>query len=487
MNKTLIVTDEWDLLTNVPEVCAISFEQYLADYPKVNERKTRVINLCDTGLYLSQGYYCSLLAEARQHAVLPSVKTINELREFGNGARATFAPLKKYGLHNTDAALFSQPQLVFFGRSAHPQLSAVSKRLFQQYPTPILRLSLSQEADGITASVERLAINQLNDQEKTRFREELIRYMEGSWLRSPATRTLRWEMGILVNPDEAHPPSDKEAIKRFIKAAAKQGIHAQTITAAQAEQVGQFDALFIRETTAIDHHTYRIATRAEREGVVVIDDPTSILRCCNKVYLHDAFSYNNIPAPRTRIIASANDAQLDEIEALYGYPMVLKMPEGSFSIGVYKVKDRSELKRQVESLLKESALVLVQEYLYTEYDWRIGVLNGRAIYACKYLMARGHWQIYNHGAGQRNISGGFETLPTFEVPKAVLSAALKAANMIGNGLYGVDIKQQGRHVYVIEVNDNPSIDHKVEDAFLGNELYMQVMAEFSRRLEQRGR
>jgi glutathione synthase/RimK-type ligase-like ATP-grasp enzyme len=311
--------------------------------------------------------------------------------------------------------------------------------------------------------------------------------MEGSWLRSPATRTLRWEMGILVNPDEAHPPSDKEAIKRFIKAAAKQGIHAQTITAAQAEQVGQFDALFIRETTAIDHHTYRIATRAEREGVVVIDDPTSILRCCNKVYLHDAFSYNDIPAPRTRIIASSNDAQLDEIETLYGYPMVLKMPEGSFSIGVYKVKDRTELKSQVDALLKESALVLVQEYLYTEYDWRIGVLNGRAIYACKYLMARGHWQIYNHGASQRNSAGGFETLPTFEVPKAVLSAALKAANMIGNGLYGVDIKQQGRHVYVIEVNDNPSIDHKVEDAFLGNELYMQVMAEFSRRLEQRGR
>jgi glutathione synthase/RimK-type ligase-like ATP-grasp enzyme len=167
--------------------------------------------------------------------------------------------------------------------------------------------------------------------------------------------------------------------------------------------------------------------------------------------------------------------------------MVLKMPEGSFSHGVFKVKDRQALQDKIEALLKDSALVLVQEYLYTEYDWRIGVLNGRAIYACKYLMARGHWQIYNHEAKQRFSSGGFETLPTFEVPKAVLAAAIKAANMIGNGLYGVDIKQQGRQVYVIEVNDNPSIDYKVEDAYLGNELYMQIMAEFSRRLEQRGR
>jgi glutathione synthase/RimK-type ligase-like ATP-grasp enzyme len=486
MNKTLIVTDEWDFLADVPEVRAINFEQYLADYPKHNEHKIRVINLCDTRMYLSQGYYCSLLAEARKHAVLPSVKTINELREFNNGTRVTLAPLKKYGLQKVDASHLTKPHLVFFGRSRDPELNTVSKRIFQQYPAPILRMTFSKEIDLVTVAVERLAINQLNEAEKISFRDELVRYMESTWLRSPSSQKLRWEMAILINPDEPHPPSDKDAIKRFIKAAAKQGIHAQTITASQAEQVGQFDALFIRETTAIDHHTYRIATRAEREGVVVMDDPTSILRCCNKVYLHDAFTYNGVPAPRTRIVASADDDQILEIEELYGYPMVLKMPEGSFSLGVYKVKDREELIKQLTALLKDSALVLVQEYLYTEYDWRIGVLNGRAIFACKYLMVRGHWQIYDHKAG-RNTSGGFETLPTFEVPKAVLGAALKAANMIGNGLYGVDIKQQGRQVFVIEVNDNPSIDYKVEDAVIGNELYMQIMAEFSRRLEQRGR
>lgn len=59
--------------------------------------------------------------------------------------------------------------------------------------------------------------------------------------------------------------------------------------------------------------------------------------------------------------------------------------------------------------------------------------------------------------------------------------------MIGNGLYGVDLKQKDSQVYVIEVNDNPSIDHRVEDRYLGNELYMQIMHEFARRLEQRGR
>jgi glutathione synthase/RimK-type ligase-like ATP-grasp enzyme len=78
-------------------------------------------------------------------------------------------------------------------------------------------------------------------------------------------------------------------------------------------------------------------------------------------------------------------------------------------------------------------------------------------------------------------------MPTFEVPSKVLSAAVKACAVVGNGLYGVDIKQRGESVYVIEVNDNPSIDHGVETRYLGDELYMIVMSEFAARLEARGR
>jgi glutathione synthase/RimK-type ligase-like ATP-grasp enzyme len=487
MNETLVVTDQWDLLVDLPDVKALSFEQYLAQYPKKNETKTRVINLCDTERYLSQGYYCSLLAVARKHAVMPTVRTINAMRESKNNSKLILPVSKKYAVDKLDAAILEKPQLLFFGQTERPELVPIAKYVFQRYPSPILQLKVSFDAKSITVEVERLSIERLDDSGKTRLQAALVDYIGSHWPRLPASRQMRWDMAILVNPEDELPPSDDDAINRFIKAAAKHGIRAQLITASQAHQIANFDALFIRETTAIDHHTYRIAAKAEQEGLVVIDDPSSILRCCNKVFLHDAFDYNGVPAPKTRIVASSDEEQLDALEQEFDYPIVLKMPEGSFSSGVFKVADRKALRKKLDELLKESALALVQEYLYTEFDWRIGVLNGRAIYACKYLMARDHWQIYNHNAKKRYMSGGFETLPTFEVPKAVLAAAVKASNMIGKGLYGVDIKQQGRHVYVIEVNDNPSIDHEVEDAYLGNELYMQIMAEFCRRLELRGR
>ena len=484
MLNTLIVADDAALLANA-ELSAISFEQYLSDYPKKDERKTRVINLCDTAIYLSRGYYCSLLAEARQHKVLPSVNTINDLREASDVTAFDFG-LTASIVDSEDIAEGQVINLaVYFGWTENEAWKKLARVAFDRYPSPILMVELSRDRDGVQLGIRGACFSQLGTEQQQAFLNRLDNFTKMVW-RQPAQRKYRWEMAILVDPDEPNPPSDKEAISRFIRAASKVGINAETITASKKSQILQYDALFIRETTAINHPTYRLARKAEQEDLVVIDDSTSILRCCNKVFLHDAFSYNNVPSPKTVVMAGYSDSQMEEVEASLGYPMVLKMPEGSFSLGVFKVENRQELKTRLAQLFTDSALVLAQEFLYTEFDWRIGVLNNRAIYACKYHMAKNHWQIYNHGS-KRSIGGGWETMPTFETPRAVLDAALKACDIIGKSLYGVDIKQKDDRIYVIEVNDNPSIEHDVEDRYLGNELYMQIMQEFANRLEQRGR
>jgi glutathione synthase/RimK-type ligase-like ATP-grasp enzyme len=278
------------------------------------------------------------------------------------------------------------------------------------------------------------------------------------------------------------PPSDKLALSRFEKAGRKLGINVEQITRRDYMRLPEYDGLFIRETTAIDHHTYRFARRAEAEGMVVIDDPVSILRCTNKVFLADLLQNNKVPTPKTLILSKVEKNAARRVMDELGFPVVIKIPDGAFSRGVTKAEDEKTLRAGLKDLFRQSALVLAQEYLYTDYDWRIGVLGGRAIYACKYMMVKGHWQIYQHGESTSE-SGGFETMPTYEVPKKVIQAALKATKLIGSGLYGVDIKQSGTRVAVIEVNDNPSIDAGVEDRFLGGELYTLIMQEFLSRME----
>ena len=137
-----------------------------------------------------------------------------------------------------------------------------------------------------------------------------------------------------------------------------------------------------------------------------------------------------------------------------------------------------------EKFLDKSDLLIAQEFLPTTYDWRIGIFDRQPLYACKYHMVHDHWQITkNDPAGNRRY-GRTETFPVQQAPRQVISTALRAANLIGDGLYGVDIKQSGRHCYVIEINDNPNIDAGVEDGFLKNELYTRMMEVFLERIEE---
>ena len=167
----------------------------------------------------------------------------------------------------------------------------------------------------------------------------------------------------------------------------------------------------------------------------------------------------------------------------FGYPAVLKIPDGSFSRGVVRVADYSALKAASESLFQQSTLLILQEYMPTDFDWRIGILNNQALYACQYFMSRGHWQIYNHAAPEKNRTGDAKAFPIRQVPPDVVKLALKATQPIGDGLYGVDIKQVGDRLAIIEVNDNPSIDFGVEDEYMGEDLYRRILEEFVRRLE----
>ena len=136
-----------------------------------------------------------------------------------------------------------------------------------------------------------------------------------------------------------------------------------------------------------------------------------------------------------------------------------------------------------QALLTQSALVLVQEYMYTEFDWRIGVLNRKAIFASKYFMSKDHWQIASRDASGQAKFGAAQAVTLDEVPADLLAHAVAAASLIGVGLYGVDMKMTDRGPVVIEVNDNPNIDAGNEDTVLGDEMYRTVLRDIVRRLD----
>ncbi|BBP44866.1 hypothetical protein THMIRHAS_02390 [Thiosulfatimonas sediminis] len=494
MSQFYVVVDklaDWE--PYFPSQDVISLDDYLSEVHSKAGKKVRVINLCRDYHYLKSGYYCSLLAEARGHKVIPSLTSINDL------SRQSLSSLQFVW---ADALLLKLPQpsqdeihtlRICFGRVLDKAFSKLAAKLFELLPCPILEAQLKySNGRWQLRNVKPLGLKHLSTSaEQTLFAAALEKFSLQIWRKPKVRKAFRYDLAILVDPQEALPPSDEDALQYFTKAANQLGIGVERITRRDSARLAEFDALFIRETTSVDHHTYRMAKKAEAEGLVVIDDSASILRCTNKVYLADLFSVNQVATPKTVLLRQPTDARLKALVKEIGLPMVLKIPDGAFSRGVVKVETEAELLVQAQLLLKESVMLLVQEFMYTQYDWRIGILNNQPLYACRYYMVADHWQIYKHESAQsantEAESGGFDTLPTFEVPKAVLDVALKATKLIGNGFYGVDVKQSGDRVVVIEVNDNPSIDHEVEDLYLGEQLYSEVMKEFLRRLEERGR
>ncbi len=470
-----------------PSDNVVAAQDYLKESISLDDERVQVINLCRSYKYLGIGYYVSLLAEARGHKVIPSVRTINDLRKralYGldiedlNQKLTNFLPAG--GRDTTDLGV-----LVYFGETSYAALSDLARQVFETFPCPILRLEFERDKVWQISAIKPASLHTLADPQEDSFAEALDKFSKKLWRKPRARRQYRYDIAMLADPNEQMPPSNKRALKSFIEAGRELAIEVETIGKNDYSSLAEYDGLFIRETTALDSHTYRFANKAEKEGMVVIDDPGSILKCTNKIYLHDLLKSRKLPTPKTEIIYRDDGKRLEELPDLLGFPIVLKIPDGSFSRGIVKVETPEQLKIAVDDLFQHTALVLAQEFVFTEFDWRIGVLDGEALYACQYFMSRGHWQIYNHGANATQKSGGFKTLPVRSAPADIVKLALKATAPIGDGLYGVDLKQVGSRNVVIEVNDNPSIDAGVEDAYLGDDLYRRIMSEFLRRMEKK--
>jgi glutathione synthase/RimK-type ligase-like ATP-grasp enzyme len=472
-----------------PDCVVLTPREFLRFPELAQSRQVRVINLSRDQSYLGYGYYCSLLAEARKLKAIPSVRTMLELRARGAQGdtlddlhEVLQAALRATGRRGQARLSAAGSMLVYFGRTDDARLADLARAAFDRFQAPILRVAWNGEDGGTVVSVRGVPVADLEDDQLDAFQAALAQWLQGTWrapkLRSPA----RHRLAILHNPAETLPPSSPRTLQRFIKVGEGLGLDVELVEKKDYASLAEYDALFIRETTGVDHHTWRFARKAEAEGMPVIDDPTSILRCANKVYLAELLKAHRIPTPRTVVF---DRHVLDGVANELPFPMVLKIPDGSFSRGMTKCRDVAELRAAAEALLRSSDVVLAQEFMYTEFDWRIGVLRGQPLFACQYFMSEGHWQVVKHDVDGSFTEGNFRTLPVEEAPADVVSLAIRSAALVGDGLYGVDVKQSGGNACVMEINDNPNLDHGIEDAVLKDELYRRVLLEFVRRLDER--
>lgn len=478
----LIITEnpsKWEI--TMDEVDIISPADYFSDATYHSNKNIKIVNLCKSYQYQSLGYYVSLLAEARGHKVLPQVATLQDfrfpsmMREDAEGFDDMIQ--KAFATNQGNKIDFN----IYFGFTSEKEFNKIGLLLFNLYQAPILKASfILKEKKWVLHSLKTLNLSDLSTEDRAEVITPLEFYLRGKKVVRKNYTRKKFDLAIMVNPKEETPPSDARALQKFIKAADKVGFNTEIITKNDFAKLIQFDALFIRETTNVNHHTFRFAKKAQSEGLVVIDDPDSILRCTNKVYLSELLQTHKVPTPKTKILRK--DQRYKGLEA-FEYPYILKQPDGSFSKGVKKVENKEDLDRVLKVLFQKSDLLIVQEFFPTDFDWRVGLIDGKVLYVCRYFMAPKHWQIVDwNTTGKVSRVGKSEAIHPDAAPKGLISIAKKAASLIGTGLYGVDIKERDGKFYVIEVNDNPSIDDGIEDKLSKSELYLTIMQSIMNKL-----
>jgi len=463
----------------------ITTTEYLTQPHLLDLGRPKLVNLARSYAYQSKGYYASLLAEARGHRIVPTVETMLDLHE--HALYESALPELEAELNRCACRAEFQPErdfrlLVCFGVARDVRFEPFGRVLFEAFRCPALEATV---AAGKRLSIARLRprnVVRLADGEAEFFRQCLRNHTKREWRDPRARSTAKYDLAVLCDPDERTAPSSPASIRHFARIAEKMSVHVEPIARRQFAELAEFDGLFIRETTSIENHTYRFARRAVQEGMPVIDDPVSMIRCTNKIFLVELLQENAVPVPPTVVLA--RDTNPEAVIGELGLPLVVKIPDGSFSRGVHKVQSVAEFTDVADGLFEQSDLVLAQKFLPTEFDWRVGVLAGEPLFVCQYRMARGHWQVVKYRPDGSSREGGFRAFGLDRAPREVVDIAVRAARLIGDGFYGVDLKQTDGGIVVMEVNDNPSLEHGIEDAAGKDEVWMRLLRWFIERFEQ---
>ena len=394
------------------------------------------------------GYYASLLAEARGHRVIPTVETMLDLRE---------PKLYEHALPELEEALNHCAQ----GADCQPRRDVQAPVLLRHRPRSALRGasagccstgSAARRSRSTIDAGERWAIDRLHPPAPL---AKLATGGDGILPRGLHQHTQReWR-----DPRRARRraiPSPCCTIRR--RSCRRRSPRRSSIWPAIAEKhVGRGRADHQAGSSPSSPNSTRCSSaRPPRSTITPTASPgarsrkacrsstirISMIRCTNKVYLHELL------AAQQRAGAADGDARRRRRPAdgrrRLGLPLVVKIPDGSFSRGVHKVETQRGVSQALaDELFEDTDLLLAQKFMPTEL--RLARRRARAAsrsLSASIMMAKRHWQIVKHGPNGGAEGGRLQDAsPLGEAPPQVIDTAVQAARAIGDGLYGVDIKE----------------------------------------------
>ncbi len=207
----------------------------------------------------------------------------------------------------------------------------------------------------------------------------------------------------------------------------------------------QFDAVYFRHfPPSLIPEALLVAAWAKTRGIYVFEPSMadgSFVR--SKVYDYCKLLDAGLPIPKS--IQTLKLDRANKYLKAFSWPIVAKGIHGSRGKYVYLLDNPKETKKYLSDDLV--GFFTFQEYLEIEAEYRIIVIDGKAIGAMRKYSPEGDFR-HNVAVG---ASGEKAT-----VPAAWNRIAERASKTLGYGLSGVDLAIVGKKPYLLEVNRTPA-------------------------------
>ncbi len=218
----------------------------------------------------------------------------------------------------------------------------------------------------------------------------------------------------------------------------------------KGEVIENVDAVIPRIGASVTFYGTAVLRQLEMMGVFPLNESVAITRSRDKLRSLQLLSRKGIGMPITGFANSPDDIP-DLIKMVGGAPLVIKLLEGTQGIGVVLAETKKAAESVIEAFLGLNANIMVQEYIKEAggADIRCLVVGGKVVAAMKRQAKEGEFRSNLH-------RGGSATL--VKLTPAERKTAVKAAQIMGLNVAGVDLLRAERGPVVMEVNSSPGLE-----------------------------
>ncbi len=218
----------------------------------------------------------------------------------------------------------------------------------------------------------------------------------------------------------------------------------------KGKPVSGYAAVVPRIGASVTRYGCAVLRQFELMGSYSPNSAAAIARARDKLRCHQVLAAEGIGLPVT-VFGDNPDDTGDLLAMLGPAPHVIKLNEGTQGAGVMLTEKPSASRAAIETLRGLYANFLVQEFIAEAQgaDLRCFVVGDRVVAAMRRQAPKGDFRSNLHRGGSAK-----KVRPT----RAEAETAVRAAQILGLGVAGVDLIRSERGPLVLEVNSSPGLE-----------------------------